>query len=140
SMAADQAIVLAGGFGTRLREVVADLPKPMAPVAGRPFLAWLLDSLAVAGLRKVVLATGYMADTIEQFAGASWNGMALAYSREEEPLGTGGAVRLALGQVDPGMGVHVVNGDTFLRYSPGALEAAAATAGVEAGIALAHID
>ena len=139
-MAADQAIILAGGFGTRLREVVADLPKPLAPVAGRPFLVWLLDSLASEGLRHVVLATGYMADAIESFAGRDWNGMALDYSREHQPLGTGGAVRLAAGRMDDGEGVHVINGDTYLRYSPRALEAAASVEGVDAAIALAHVE
>lgn len=138
-MAADQAIVLAGGFGTRLRTVVADLPKPLAPVAGRPFLAWLLDALAEGGLRRVVLATGFMADAVESFAGRRWNGMAVAYSREDAPLGTGGAVRRAARQLDRG-GAHVVNGDTFLRYAPAALEAATEAAGVDAGVALAHVD
>src|SRR5690606_32937884 len=132
--------ILAGGFGTRLREVVADLPKPLAPVAGRPFLAWLLDSLASEGLRHVVLATGYMADAIESFAGRDWNGMTLDYSREQQPLGTGGAVRLAAGRMDSAGGVHVINGDTYLRYSPRALEDAASGAGMEAAIALAHVD
>lgn len=138
-MAADQAIVLAGGFGTRLRAVVADLPKPLAPVAGRPFLAWVLDALGDAGLRRVVLATGFMAEAVERFAGDHWNGMDVAYSREDAPLGTGGAVRRAARRLDAG-GVHVVNGDTFLRYDPAGLEAAAAAAGVEVGVALAHVD
>ena len=65
-MAADEAIVLAGGFGTRLRGIVDDVPKPLAPVAGRPFLAWLLDRLAASGIRRCILATGYMSDVIEE--------------------------------------------------------------------------
>ena len=139
-MAADQAIVLAGGLGTRLRSVVADLPKALAPVAGRPFLAWLLDALEAGGVRHVVLATGYMAAAVERFAGPRWGAMAVDYSREDQPLGTGGAVRLAAGRLAPGEGVHVVNGDTFLRYAPQALQAATEAAGADAGVALARVD
>lgn len=138
-MPAEQAIVLAGGFGTRLREVVADLPKPLAPVAGRPFLAWILDTMAGAGMRRIVLATGYMSEAVERFAGHRWEGVELAYSREDSPLGTGGAVRRAARQLDDG-GTHIVNGDTFLRYDPAALEAATVAAGGDAGVALARVD
>ncbi len=95
-----QAIVLAGGLGTRLRSVVADLPKPMAPVAGRPFLAWILDRLAQAGFGRVVLAVGYRHEIIEQHFGAAYRGIGLHYSVEAQPLGTGGALRLAADHVD----------------------------------------
>lgn len=139
-MAADEAIVLAGGLGTRLRTVVADLPKPLAPVAGRPFLAWLLDALAAGGLRRVVLATGFMADAVERFAGTRWEGMAVDYSREDQPLGTGGAVRQAALRIEGRDGAHVVNGDTFLRYAPRDLHAATIAAGADAGLALARVD
>ena len=115
-MAADEAIVLAGGFGTRLRGVVDDVPKPLAPVAGRPFLAWLLDRLAANGMRRCILATGYLSDVIEQRIGTTWQGMDIAYSVEPEPLGTGGAIRLAAhqlhGVVDQAIEVaHLVDGD-----------------------------
>lgn len=109
-----QAIVLAGGLGTRLRSVVADLPKPMAPVAGRPFLAWILDRLAQAGCERVVLAAGYRHEAIEQHFGASYRGMALHYSVEDRPLGTGGALRLAVDHVGA-WPVFVLNGDTYLE-------------------------
>jgi D-glycero-alpha-D-manno-heptose 1-phosphate guanylyltransferase len=108
-----QAIVLAGGLGTRLRSVVADLPKPMAPVAGRPFLAWILDRLARGGFERVVLAVGYRFEAIEQHFGAAYRGMALHYSVEDRPLGTGGALRLAADHVGH-WPVFVLNGDTFL--------------------------
>lgn len=137
-MPADQAIVLAGGLGTRLRAVVPGLPKPLAPVAGRPFLAWLLDRLATQGVSRVVLATGYLGEKVEATIGSDWRGMAVDYSLEGTPLGTGGAVRLAAGRLPPG-GVHVLNGDTFLRYSPTALEAATVAAGAIAGVALASV-
>ncbi len=136
--AAEEAIVLAGGLGTRLRSVVPELPKPLAPVAGRPFLAWLLDQMAAAGLRRVILATGYRADQIEQAIGAHWAGMDIAYSRESEPLGTGGAIALAVRQLR-GNGVHLANGDTFLRYQPRHLERLVMAADATIGMALAQV-
>jgi D-glycero-alpha-D-manno-heptose 1-phosphate guanylyltransferase len=136
---ADEAIVLAGGLGTRLRSAVTDLPKPLASVAGRPFLAHLLDQLAAGGLRRVILATGYMAEKIEQTIGARWAGMDIVYSKESEPLGTGGAIRLAITLLQ-GDGVHLANGDTFLRYDPGTLERAVQAMGATLGIALAKVD
>jgi D-glycero-alpha-D-manno-heptose 1-phosphate guanylyltransferase len=108
-----QAIVLAGGLGTRLRSVVSDLPKPMAPVAGRPFLAWILQRLALAGFERVVLAVGYRHEAIVQHFGRAYEHMVLHYSVEPQPLGTGGAIRSAA----DGIGewpVFVLNGDTFL--------------------------
>lgn len=137
-MAADEAIILAGGFGTRLRGVVDDVPKPLAPVAGRPFLAWLLDRLAMSGMRRCILATGYMAEVIEQVIGSKWQGMQIVHSVEPEPLGTGGALRLAATQL-VGNGAHVLNGDTWLEYSPAALETAARDAGTTMAIALAQV-
>lgn len=108
-----QAIVLAGGFGTRLRARVSDVPKPMAPVAGRPFLEYLLDRLAAAGCSRVVLATGYLSHVIEAHFGSAWHGMALGYSVETTPLGTGGAVLQALRDMDDEPAL-VMNGDTWL--------------------------
>lgn len=138
-MAAEEAIVLVGGLGTRLRAVVSDVPKPLAPVAGRPFLAWLLDAYAAAGLRRVILATGYRAAQVEDAVGCRWQGMEIAYSVEDAPLGTGGAIRQALALAQ-GDGVHLANGDTFLRYDPAALEAATRGHGCALGIALAAVD
>jgi len=138
-MATDEAIVLAGGFGTRLRGIVDDVPKPLAPVAGRPFLAWLLDRLAASGMRRCILATGYLSDVIEQRIGTRWQGMEIAYSVEPEPLGTGGAIRLAANRLQ-GDAAHVLNGDTWLEYDPIALEAAACESYSPVAIALAHVD
>lgn len=135
-MAADEILILAGGFGTRLRSEVPDLPKPLAPVAGRPFLAYLLDRYAAAGMRRAILATGYLGDVVEQTIGARWAGMDVVYSREETPLGTGGAIAAAARLVQ-GEGLHVCNGDTYLEYSPVALEAAAD--GLRMAIALARV-
>lgn len=108
-----EGIVLAGGFGTRLREMVPDLPKPMAPVAGRPFLEILLASLARKGFHRVVLSLGYMADKVVAHFGASYAGIELVYQIEPVPLGTGGALRLAMSQCHRDH-VFVFNGDTFL--------------------------
>lgn len=138
-MATDEAIILAGGFGTRLRDVVADVPKPLAPVAGRPFLAWLLDRLAAQDMRRCILATGYMADAIEREIGTRWAGMEIVHSVETDPLGTGGAIRQATGRLQ-GEGAHVLNGDTWLAYSAAALERATLDAGGAIGLALAHVD
>lgn len=137
-MAVEEAIVLVGGLGSRLRALVSDVPKPLAPVAGRPFVAWMLDELAACGTRRAILATGYMAERVETIIGRSWNGMDVDYSVEERPLGTGGAVRKAATLLY-GDGVHVINGDTFLRYLPDALEDSTRRAGTAFGIALAHV-
>jgi D-glycero-alpha-D-manno-heptose 1-phosphate guanylyltransferase len=138
-MPADEAIVLAGGFGTRLRGIVDDLPKPLAPVAGRPFLARLLDRLAGDGIRRCILATGYLSERIEAAIGPRWQGMDIAYSVESEPLGTGGAIRLAAHALH-GDAAHVLNGDTWLAYSPAALAAAARAIDAPLGMALARVD
>lgn len=108
-----EAIVLAGGFGTRLREVVPDVPKPMAPVAGKPFLEILLHALARKGFGRVVLSLGFMAEKISGHFGGQFAGMELDYVVEDHPLGTGGALRLALASCKQDH-VFVFNGDTFL--------------------------
>jgi D-glycero-alpha-D-manno-heptose 1-phosphate guanylyltransferase len=118
-----QAIVLAGGLGTRLRSVVPDLPKPMAPVAGRPFMSWVLDRLVDAGVARAVLAVGYRHQDIRHYFGDDYRGMALHYSVEHTPLGTGGAIRLAADLVTA-LPVFVLNGDTFLELDYAAMVAA----------------
>ena len=109
-----EAIILAGGFGTRLRSVVSDLPKPLAPVAGRPFLAYLLDDLDRQGYRHVVLATGYMHEKVEHCFGHRYRDLTVDYAREIDPLGTGGAIVNAL-QHCAQQRVTVLNGDTLFR-------------------------
>lgn len=108
-----EAIVLAGGFGTRLRAVVPNLPKPMAPIGGRPFLEILLGSLARKGFRRAILSLGFMAETVSSHFGERFVGMELAYVVEDSPLGTGGAIRLAMTRCS-GDHVFVFNGDTFV--------------------------
>jgi D-glycero-alpha-D-manno-heptose 1-phosphate guanylyltransferase len=106
------AVVLAGGMGTRLREVVADRPKVMAEVNNRPFITYLLDQLADAGVARVVLCTGYMADLVSTVLGCSYRGMQLQYSAEPAPLGTGGAIRLAM-PLYSSFPLLVLNGDSY---------------------------
>ena len=117
-----EAIVLAGGFGTRLRQVVADVPKPMAPVAGRPFLEILQSVLARQGFTRVVLSLGHMADTIVNHFGTRFAGMQIEYEIEQTPLGTGGAIRAALARCQADH-VFVFNGDTFLDLEADQVEA-----------------
>lgn len=134
----DEAIILAGGLGTRLREVVADVPKPLAPVAGRPFLARVLDMLAAQGLRCVVLATGHQGDVVEATLGHAWQGMALRYSRESKPLGTGGAIALAMTHITNDV-CFVLNGDSWLELDYAAFDAATRGLGARLGVALAAV-
>lgn len=117
-----EAVILAGGFGTRLRSVVSDVPKPMAPVAGRPFLEWLIDYLIGYGYTHLVLSTGYMADRIEQHFGSMYKGVPLHYAVEHEPLGTGGGIKNALSLCEQDT-VTVLNGDTLFRVDYNALAA-----------------
>ncbi|MCR5714349.1 MAG: nucleotidyltransferase family protein [Bacteroidales bacterium] len=107
-----EAIVLAGGKGTRLQPVVADLPKPMADIGGKPFLCYLLHRLAEAGIRRCILATGYRHADIENFFGRKFDDMELDYAVESRPLGTGGGIANALRKVHS-QHVLVCNGDTF---------------------------
>lgn len=116
-----EAIILAGGFGTRLRRVVANVPKPMASVAGRPFLEIVLSSLAEKGFSRVVLSLNFMAGKITGHFGGCYQGLELTYVVEKEPLGTGGAVRLAMTRCNSDH-VYVFNGDTYLDLEVDELE------------------
>ncbi|MCK4569456.1 MAG: nucleotidyltransferase family protein [Bacteroidales bacterium] len=108
-----EAIILAGGFGTRLKEVIGeDIPKPMAPVNDRPFLEYILAYLDKWGVERVIMATGYKHEVIEAYFKDSYKDIGIIYSVEEEPLGTGGAVKKALEYVN-GYSAYVINGDTY---------------------------
>jgi NDP-sugar pyrophosphorylase family protein len=131
----ETAVILAGGFGTRLATVVSDVPKPMAPVAGKPFLERLLDRLATAGVRRVVLAVGYKSEVIRHHFGARRGPMEVFYSEEVEPLGTGGAVRLAF-ESQQVRRAFVLNGDTWCDVDLAALADAHAGAGAVATLTL----
>jgi len=134
----DEAIILAGGFGTRLQSVVKDVPKPLAPVAGRPFIAYLLDLLVKQGVRRIVLATGYLADVVERTLGSNWHGVPLVYSVERTPLGTGGAIARAIEHLK-GEAFFVLNGDTFLDLNYADFDALADSASARICVALADV-
>lgn len=117
-----EAIILAGGFGTRLAHVVPDVCKPMAPVAGEPFLRRVLDQLDAAGFARVIIADGYRREQIEDYFMGTYRGLEVDYSSEDTPLLTGGAVRGAL-RMCARPEVFVLNGDTWLDADFGAMEA-----------------
>ena len=107
-------VILAGGLGTRLRSVVSEVPKCMAPVSGRPFLWYLLEQLRYYPVGRVILSVGYLREVIqtwvdEHAAEYPWE---FAFAVEEEPLGTGGGIRLAASMAT-GDDIIVLNGDTF---------------------------
>lgn len=113
------AVILAGGLGTRLRSIVADRPKALAPVCGRPFLAILFEQLSLAGFEHAVLCTGYMGESIFRTFGSRYGTLQIDYSQEHEPLGTAGSLRRALNLIrsDP---VLVMNGDSYCKADLGA--------------------
>jgi len=115
-----QAVVLAGGLGTRLRPAVADRPKVLAPVHGRPWMMFLLDQLGDAGVRQVVLLTGFKADQVQDALGDDYRGMRLEYSQENTPLGTAGAVRAALPLLTSPV-ILLMNGDSYCAVDLAAL-------------------
>src|SRR4051794_41754528 len=93
-----RALVLAGGEGTRLRPLTFTTPKPVMPLAGRPFLTFMLDWLRRHGVEEAILSCGFMSEAVRSVLGDIYNGMRLRYVLEEEPLGTAGPVRLGLDQ------------------------------------------
>lgn len=107
-----EAIILAGGLGTRLRSVVADMPKCMAPVAGKPFLHYVIHHLQQQGVTRFIFSLGYLHEVIEEWLAASHPGLEYAVVIEEEPLGTGGAIKLAATKALQ-QNVLVLNGDTL---------------------------
>ncbi|EIY6495304.1 nucleotidyltransferase family protein [Campylobacter lari] len=106
-----QAIVLAGGLGTRLKSVVQDLPKPMAPINGKPFLTFVLECLKKQGITEVVLSVSYKYELIQEYFKEEFEGMRIRYNIEKELLGTGGAIKDALKLIQNQ--AYVLNGDTI---------------------------
>jgi D-glycero-alpha-D-manno-heptose 1-phosphate guanylyltransferase len=132
------AIILAGGKGTRLREVVADRPKVLAPVAGRPFLAYLLDQIERAGVCRVILSTGHMAEQFAEAIGYKHNGLTIEYAHEESPLGTGGAIKFAASKADSPH-VLVMNGDSYFDADLVAYTAWHVSGGQDASLLLVEV-
>jgi D-glycero-alpha-D-manno-heptose 1-phosphate guanylyltransferase len=106
------AVILAGGFGTRLRSVINNTPKPMAPINNFPFLYYQLNYLKSYGIKKIIFSVGYMANDIKNYFGYSFNDLNIEYVIEKTPMGTGGGIRLALQQSEENL-VLVLNGDSF---------------------------
>ncbi|MCF8423380.1 MAG: nucleotidyltransferase family protein [Bacteroidia bacterium] len=107
-----EAIILAGGFGTRLQAVVKDVPKPMAPINNEPFLNYIFPYLKHYNIEHVVLSTGYLSEKISEYYKNEYKGIKISYTKEVNPLGTGGGIRLALEKCFTD-NVLVLNGDSF---------------------------
>jgi D-glycero-alpha-D-manno-heptose 1-phosphate guanylyltransferase len=106
-------IILAGGLGTRLKKTIPNLPKPMAPVNGRPFLEYQIDFLIHQGITKIIISVGYLSQIIIDHFGNKYKNVSIEYSKENTPLGTGGGLMIALKNLkNP---VLVINGDTFFK-------------------------
>jgi D-glycero-alpha-D-manno-heptose 1-phosphate guanylyltransferase len=110
-----KAIILVGGFGTRLQSAVTDAPKPMAPIADLPFLAYLLTYLIKQGVDHIILSVHYKREQIVSFFGSEYQGVHIDYVVESEPLGTGGAMKHAFSFLSSSDPVFVLNGDTFVK-------------------------
>ena len=134
-MKTTEAIVLAGGFGTRLQEILPETPKPMAPVQGHPFLEYQLHYLAFSGIHHVILAVGYKAEQIQSHFGTQYETLHLSYSLEEQPLGTGGALMKACESI-AGDTVIALNGDTYFKTNYEALEDLFLNSGADVVLAL----
>uniref|UniRef100_A0AAU3GXZ3 NDP-sugar synthase n=1 Tax=Streptomyces sp. NBC_01401 TaxID=2903854 RepID=A0AAU3GXZ3_9ACTN len=140
---AKEAILLVGGKGTRLRPLTVHTPKPMVPAAGVPFLTHQLARARAAGVEHIVLATSYLAEVFEPYFGdGSSLGLSIEYVTEDEPLGTGGAIRnvasrLASGPDEP---VMVFNGDILTGLDIRALVTAHATSGADVSLHLTRVD
>jgi D-glycero-alpha-D-manno-heptose 1-phosphate guanylyltransferase len=109
-----EAIILAGGTGTRLQSVVKDVPKPMADINGRPFLCYVLDYLSLNNVNKVFLSVGYKYEIIKNYFGLRYKNIDIDYIIEDKPLGTGGAIKKALRKTEKDR-IIILNGDTFFN-------------------------
>ncbi len=107
-------IILAGGLGTRLRSVVADLPKCMASVNGKPFLSYVINYFQQQGINDFIFSLGYKHEAIEEFLNNQYSILNIQYSIEEEPLGTGGAIKKACSFVN-NENIFITNGDTLFK-------------------------
>lgn len=111
------AIILVGGLGSRLKPVVNDVPKPMAPINGRPFLEYQLGILESAGIKNIIFATGYKSEVIQNHFKNDWGALSIRYSHEQKKLGTGGAIIQAVRQINAKENVLILNGDTLFPIS-----------------------
>ncbi|MDP1682700.1 MAG: sugar phosphate nucleotidyltransferase [Burkholderiales bacterium] len=133
-----EALILAGGLGTRLREAVPDLPKPMAPIRKRPFLEHQMDYWIGQGVTRFILSVGYMHELIEAHFGSAYRQCPVVYACEATPLGTGGGLLLGLCQAQDDL-VLVLNGDTFFEVNLTDLRARHDTSQADVTVALRRI-
>lgn len=134
-----EAIILAGGLGTRLKGLIQDVPKPMAPINDKPFLLYVLNYLINEGISKSILSVGYKHEAISSYFGNAFHSMQLEYAIEDEPLGTGGAISLALKKTSS-ENVFIINGDTLFPVSLNSLEDTHLKTKTEITIALKEIE
>ncbi len=106
-------VILCGGLGTRLRDVIGEVPKVMAQVGGRPFLDLIIEYLKDQGAERIILCTGYKAEVVEEYYRGHDFGLTIDFSKEDEPLGTGGAIKNAR-EIILSDSFFVFNGDSFL--------------------------
>jgi len=132
------AIILAGGFGTRLQSVIKDVPKPMAPINGKPFLQYLLDYLCTQNITKIIFSVFYQHETIIKYFKNNYKGLLLEYVIDEKPLGTGGAIKNALAKTNA-KNIFIINGDTFLELDYKKMHAAHIQNGAKLTIAVKEI-
>lgn len=133
-----EAIILAGGLGTRLRSVVADVPKCMAPVNGVPFIDFVITYLKGEGITRFIFSLGYKSEIVIKHLDAAWEGINKVFIIEDEPLGTGGAIKKSCAAVN-GENVVIVNGDTIFNISLADLEEEHLFKNAECTIALAEL-
>lgn len=134
------ALILAGGLGTRLRSVVSDRAKPVAEVADRPFVVWMMKHLARTGrIARFVVCTGHLSSTVRDQLGDRHAGIPVVYSEEDRPLGTGGALRRALRTFDSRGNVVALNGDSYLGLDLSAMLAGFDSKRTDYMLALARV-
>jgi D-glycero-alpha-D-manno-heptose 1-phosphate guanylyltransferase len=134
-----EAIILAGGFGTRLQKMVNDMPKSMALVNDKPFLEYLLNFLTGQGIQKVILSVGYKREMIQEYFKDHYKQLAISYAIEEEPLGTGGGILNGLEQAE-GESAFAMNGDSMFRIDLQAMQHLHQKTGADLTMALRYLD
>ena len=134
-----EAIILAGGFGTRLQKVVNDLPKSMALINNKPFLEYLLNFLTGQGIQKVIFSVGYKREIIQDYFKDHYKHLSISYAIEQEPLGTGGGILNALDQVEA-ESAFALNGDSMFRIDLQAMQLLHRKKEADLTIALRYLD
>lgn len=106
-------IILAGGQGSRLKSIVSEVPKPLAPIVDHPFLYFLMNHLAIQGAQRFIISTGYRGEMIQHYFGKTFQGIPISYAHESSSLGTGGALANSLAFTSPDRPLIVTNGDSY---------------------------